>query len=86
MANTSSARKRARQNEKRRAHNASRRSMLRTYLKKVVRALQSGDRAAAETAYRAAEPIIDRMAGQGIIHRNKAARHKRRLSAQIRAL
>lgn len=86
MANTSSARKRARQNEKRRAHNASRRSMLRTYLKKVVRALQSGDRAAAETAYRAAEPIIDRMAGQGIIHRNKAARHKRRLSARIRAL
>lgn len=86
MANTSSARKRARQNEKRRAHNASRRSMLRTYVKKVVRALQSGDRAAAETAYRAAEPIIDRMAGRGIIHRNKAARHKQRLSARIRAL
>jgi len=86
LANSASARKRARQTDKRRAHNASRRSMLRTSLKKVLRAIESGEHAAAQDAYRCAEPIIDRMAGQGIIHRNKAARHKSRLSARIRAL
>ncbi|MGE0386727.1 MAG: 30S ribosomal protein S20 [Gammaproteobacteria bacterium] len=86
MANTASARKRARQNEKRRAHNASRRSMLRSSVKKVVKAIETGDKVAAEAALRAAEPVIDRMAGQGIIHANKAARHKSRLTLRIRAL
>nr|VFK41562.1 MAG: ribosomal protein S20 [Candidatus Kentron sp. SD]VFK47625.1 MAG: ribosomal protein S20 [Candidatus Kentron sp. SD]VFK77709.1 MAG: ribosomal protein S20 [Candidatus Kentron sp. SD] len=60
--------------------------MLRTYLKKVNKAIAAGDKAGAETAFKAAVPIVDRMAGRGLIHKNKAARHKSRLSAHIRAL
>jgi len=86
LANTSSARKRARQAVCRRNHNAGQRSMMRTYLKKVVYAIAARDRDAAETAYKAAVPVLDRMANKGIIHKNKAARHKQRLNAQIRAL
>ncbi len=86
MANTPQAKKRARQNDKARAHNASLRSMARTSIKKVVYALQSGDVEAAKTAYAAAVPIIDRIADKGIFHKNKAARHKSRLNAQIKAL
>ncbi len=86
MANSPQARKRARQAEKRRKHNASRRSMMRTYIKKVVKAIESGDREAAVAAYQAAVPIIDRMANKGLIHKNKAARHKSRLNAHIKAM
>ena len=86
MANTPSAIKRARQAENRRQHNASRRSMLRTHIKKVLRAIEAKDKAAAEAAYQAATPVIDKMARQGLIHKNKAARHKQRLNAQLRAL
>ncbi len=86
MANSPQARKRARQAEKRRKHNASRRSMMRTYIKKVVKAIKSGDREAAVAAYQAAVPIIDRMANKGLIHKNKAARHKSRLNAHIKAM
>ncbi len=86
MANSPQARKRARQAEKHRRHNASMRSMMRTYIKKVVRAIENGDKAGAEAAYQAAVPVIDRMAGKGLIHRNKAARHKSRLNSRIRAL
>lgn len=86
MANTSQARKRARQAEKARLHNGSLRSMVRTYIKKVVAAIQSGDAEKAKTAYAAAVPVIDRIADKGIIHKNKAARHKSRLNAQIKAL
>ncbi len=86
MANSPQARKRARQAEKRRRHNASMRSMMRTYIKKVVKAIEKGDKADAEAAYRAAVPVIDRMAGKGLIHKNKAARHKSRLNSRIRAL
>lgn len=86
MANTPQAKKRARQSEKRRVHNASLRSTVRTYIKKTVSAIQSGDAAAAKTAYDAAVPVIDRMADKGIIHKNKAARHKSRLNSQIKAL
>lgn len=60
--------------------------MLRTYIKNVVSAIQKKDKAAAISAYSAAMPIIDRMANRGVIHRNKAARHKSRLNEQIRAL
>ncbi len=60
--------------------------MTRTYIKKVVNAVQSGDKAAAETAYKQAVPVIDRMADKGILHKNKAARHKSRLNAQIKAM
>lgn len=84
MANTPQARKRVRQAEKRRQHNASFRSMMRTHVKKVVKAIQSGDRSAAEAAYKEAVPVIDRVAGKGLIHANKAARHKSRLNQHIR--
>ena len=86
MANNSQAQKRAGQAEKRRQLNMSQRSMLRTYVKKVVQALASGDAQGAKAAYQAAVPIVDRMADRGIIHKNKAARHKSRLNARIRAL
>lgn len=86
MANIASAKKRARQSERRRLLNASQRSMLRTYIKNVVSAIQKKDKAAAISAYASALPILDRMANRGIIHKNKAARHKSRLNAQIQAL
>jgi small subunit ribosomal protein S20 len=86
VANTVSARKRARQNDKLRAHNASRRSLLRSSIKKVLHAIESKDKTAAQAAFRAAEPIIDRMATQGIIHGNTAARHKHRIVARLKAL
>lgn len=86
MANSPSARKRAKTQEKRRQHNASQRSMVRTYIKKVIAAIATGDAAAASTAYATAVPVIDRMADKGLIHKNKAARHKSRLNAKIKAL
>ncbi len=86
MANIASAKKRARQSEQRRRHSQARRSMMRSELKRVIAAIESGDRAQAEAAYKAAVPVIDRMATGGLIHRNKAARHKSRLNAKIRAL
>lgn len=86
MANIKSAKKRARQDEKRRQHNASLRSMVRTYIKKVIKAVATGDASAAAEAFKAAVPVIDRIADKGIIHKNKAARHKSRLNAQVKAL
>ncbi len=86
MANSPQAKKRARQAEKRRSHNSSLRSLVRTVIKKVNAAIGSGDQAAAKTAYDSAVPVIDRMADKGIIHKNKAARHKSRLNAQVKAL
>ena len=86
MANSAQARKRARQAETHRQRNAARRSMTRTYIKNVVKAIESGDKAAASDAYKAAVPIIDRAANNGLIHKNKAARHKSRLNIQIKAL
>lgn len=86
MANTKQAKKRARQAEKRRRHNIGLRSMVRTYVKKVVTAIESGDKAAAQAAFQEAQPVIDRIADKGIIHKNKAARHKSRLSAQIKEM
>ena len=86
MANSPQARKRARQNDKRRAHNASLRSLVRTKIKQVLAAVKSGDADASRTAYTAAVPVIDRMANKGIIPKNKAARHKSRLNAKVKAL
>ncbi|MBF7074753.1 30S ribosomal protein S20 [Glaciecola sp. MH2013] len=86
MANIKSAKKRAIQAEKRRQHNASRRSMTRTSIKKVLTAIEAGDKEAAQTALNAAVPVLDRMATKGLIHKNKAARHKSRLNAQVNAL
>lgn len=86
MANSPQARKRARQGETRRRHNASFRSMVRTYIKKVDAAIDGGDHGAATEAYNEAIPVIDRMADKGIIHKNKAARHKSRLNSAVKAL
>lgn len=86
MANSAQAKKRARQNVKQRQHNASLRSMVRTYIKKVNAAIISKDYDAATAAYKQAVPVIDRMADKGIIHKNKAARHKSRLNGHIKAL
>lgn len=86
MANTKQAKKRVRQAEKHRRHNASMRSMLRTYIKKVAAAIAAGDQPAAITSLREATPIIDRMASKNIIHKNKAARHKSRLNATIKKM
>ncbi|MBL4867438.1 MAG: 30S ribosomal protein S20 [Pseudomonadales bacterium] len=86
MANTKQAKKRASQAEVRRVRNASQRSMVRTYIKKVVAAIESGNKEAANAAFKEAVPVIDRMADKGIMHKNKAARHKSRLNAQVKAL
>ena len=86
MANIKSAKKRARQAEGRRQHNASRRSMMRTYMKKVIAAIESGNKESAVAAYAEAVPVMDVAAQKGLIHMNKAARHKSRLNAHIKAL
>lgn len=84
MANSAQARKRARQAEIHRARNVGVRSMMRTYIKRVYYAIEAGDKAAAEEAYKAAVPVIDRVASKGLIHGNKAARHKSRMNNNIR--
>ena len=86
MANTSQARKRARQNNTVRAHNTSLRTMLRTALKKIVKAIQAGDKKVAKKQYDENISLIDRIADKKIIHKNKAARHKSRLNTAIKAL
>ncbi|MGB5298090.1 MAG: 30S ribosomal protein S20 [Thiogranum sp.] len=86
MANSAQARKRAHQAENRRQRNAGQRSALRTHIKNVVKAVAAGDAEAAEAAYRKAVPVIDKSVGKGLIHRNKAARHKSRLGQHVRAL
>lgn len=84
MANTPQARKRVRQSEKRRLHNAGIRATMRTHIKKVIKAIASGDKAQAQAAYQAAVPVIDRTARKGLVHANKAARHKSHLNQHIR--
>ncbi|EXI88263.1 MAG: 30S ribosomal protein S20 [Accumulibacter sp.] len=86
MANSAQARKRARQAVKQRAHNTSLRSSLRTAVKRVQKAILAGDKAAAQSIYQDSVSVIDRIADKKIIHKNKAARHKSRLSAQIKGL
>ena len=86
MANTPQALKRARQADKRHALRSSQRAQLRTYIKKTVYAVESGNKDAAREAYQAAVPVIDRLADKGVIHKNKAARHKSRLNARIKAM
>ncbi len=86
MANSAQARKRARQAETHRKHNAPRRNMMRTHIKNVVKALDANDKDSATEAFKLAVPVIDRLANQGLIHKNKAARHKSRLNMRIKAL
>ncbi len=86
MANTKSAEKRARQAVASRAQNVAQRSKARSAVRKVIEAINAGTKAEAAAALKAAAPVIDSMARKGIIHRNKAARHKSRLAAQIKAM
>jgi len=86
LANSPQAKKRARQAETHRQRNAGQRSMMRTYVKNVIKAIEAGDKAAAEAAYKQAVPALDRMAGKGLIHKNKAARHKSRMNQSIRSM
>lgn len=86
MANIASAKKRARQAVKNRERNVAQRSMIRSTIKKVVKALDAKDKTAAEVAYAAMVPVVDRYADRGQLHKNKAARHKSRLLERIRAL
>lgn len=86
MANTAQARKRARQSVERNKHNSSLRSMLRTAIKRVRQAVESGDKANAGAVLQKATSVIDRVADKNIIHKNKAARHKSRLAAAVKSL
>ena len=86
MANSAQARKRARQAEDHRQRNASQRAAFRTAVKKVVKAIEAGNKAEAEASYKAAVPMIDKAAGKSLIDTNKGARHKSRLNARIRAM
>lgn len=85
MANTKSAEKAARQAIKHRASNVALRSRLRTAIRKATEATASGNADTARAGVKAAQPTIDAMATKGLIHRNKAARHKSRLAAKARA-
>ena len=86
MANSAGSKKRARQAETRRNHNASLRSMGRTYLKRVIAAIAAGEKETAQTAYVTAMSAMDSAASKGIFPKNKVSRHKSRLNAQIKAL
>lgn len=86
MANSAQARKRARQADKAREHNASQRSAFRTAVKKVLKAIEAGDKAVAQTVLQQSSAVIDRLADKQVYHKNKAARHKSRLSAAIKAM
>lgn len=86
MANTKSAEKAARQAEKHRARNIALRSRMRSAIRAVSSAVAGGNKQAAQASYRAAVPVIDTLVNKQIIHRNKAARHKSRLAARVRAM
>lgn len=86
MANIKSAIKRARQNKKVKLQNASARSRYRTFIKQVLKAVDEGNQDAAKAAYTLAQPIIDSAVNKGLIHKNKAARIKSRLSGHIKAM
>ncbi len=86
MANSKSAQKRAKQTVVRREHNMALRSRMRTAVKKVLKAINSGDREAASAEYKAAVPVIDGMVNKGLVHRNKAARQKSRLNARLKTI
>jgi len=86
MANTASARKRIRQNERRRERNVARVSRMRTFVKKVEQAILSGDKAAASEAFKAAQPEMQRAAGKGVVAKNTISRKLSRLSARIKGL
>jgi small subunit ribosomal protein S20 len=85
MANNSSARKRIRQTEKRTVRNKARKSRVRSFLRKVEEAVKSGDKAAAQEAFRAAQPEMQRAVTKGVFHANTVARRLSRLSARVKS-
>jgi len=86
MANSASAKKRAKTAENRRQRNASQRSMMRTFVKQLLTAIESGNKETAQAAYKKVSPILDKSATNGIISKNKAARQKSRLNKQVFAM
>ena len=86
MANSAQAKKRARQAMRQRSHNMAQRSAYRTAVKKVRKAILAGDKTAAQAALNENMGVMDSLADKRIVHKNKAARHKSRLSAAIKAM
>lgn len=86
MANIQSAKKRARQAIKRRAHNVAQRSRVRTEIRNVLKAIASGDKEAAKTQFAAVVPLIDRMATKGILRKSRAAHYKSQINTRLRAM
>jgi small subunit ribosomal protein S20 len=86
VANIESAKKRARQSEKRRLHNVALTSRMRTAVKNVLKAVQAGDKAVATERFKAAVPEIDKAASKGLIRKNRASNYKSRLNARVRAM
>jgi small subunit ribosomal protein S20 len=86
MANSAQAKKRARQNAVQRLHNMAQRSAYRTAVKKVRKAIEAGDKGAAQEALQANMSVMDSLADKNIVHKNKASRQKSRLSAAIKSM
>ncbi len=86
MANTAQAKKRARQAEKSRIRNTGQRSNLRTFVKRVIAAVNAGDKEKAQAAFKTVSSVIDSATTKGLIHKNKAARSKSRLNSKVRAM
>jgi small subunit ribosomal protein S20 len=86
MANSPQAKKRARQNERRQEINKARRSRIRTYLRKVEEAIESGDKDVAAAALKAAQPELMRGVTKGVFHKNTASRKMSRLAARVKAI
>lgn len=86
MANSASAKKRAKTAENRRQRNASQRSMMRTYVKKLLSAIDDGNKESAQAAYKEVSPILDKSVTSGLISKNKAARQKSRLNKKVKAM
>jgi small subunit ribosomal protein S20 len=86
MANTAQAKKRAKQAEKSRIRNAGQRSNLRTFIKKVIAAVNAGDKEKAQAAFQTVVPVIDSAVNKGIIHKNKASRSKSRLNLKVKSM
>lgn len=86
LANIQSAKKRARQAVKRRAHNVALRSQVRNAIRKVMKTIQTGNKEAAKAEFAAVVPQIDRMATKGILRKNRAAHYKSQINARLRAM
>ncbi len=86
MANSAQAKKRARQNAVLRLHNMAQRSAYRTAVKKVRKAIEAGDKTAAQDALQSNMSVMDSLADKNIVHKNKASRQKSRLSAAIKLM